>query len=393
MSVISPKAMPKVVPKVVIDARMIGPIGHGIARYVSDLAWGLLHLRSERGLAYAPVFLVSRECPADALPGDFPRRACASPFLHPKEWFEIPRVLREERPALFHSPSFAAFFSSPLLPRRLHLPCPTVVTIHDLNHLTFGDFPRRLYYQWLLKPFARRARALTTVSEFSRQEIMRWLGCGHSRVRVIPNAVGRASAAGAGDLTPAAINVGLLKQLGLKTGEYFLCLANTKPHKNIALLLRAYARYREQAGPDAWPLAVTARLAEGTAGVVPCVGLSNAEVDSLLAASGALVSPSVYEGFGRPPLEALVAGVPVILSDIPPHREIGRAIPSHRLHYVPAQDEAAWANALHLAQHGKIGPSPENVIRQAIDQFSVRRQAEATDALYVQCLQATTDLC
>ena len=60
---------------------------------------------------------------------------------------------------------------------------------------------------------------------------------------------------------------------------------------------------------------------------IECVGeVSDNELRDLVANAAALISPSLYEGFGLPPLEAMAAGVPVIASDIPPMREIGKDV-------------------------------------------------------------------
>ena len=126
--------------KVVIDARMVGAVAHGIARYTAQIARAL----SSRKLTYEPIFLVNENFSVSSFYGFEIHRVPAA-FLSPKEWFEIPKALKKISPALYHSTGFSA------LP---YCPVPTVISIHDLNHLRFGNRMQKAYYQWVLKPFA-----------------------------------------------------------------------------------------------------------------------------------------------------------------------------------------------------------------------------------------------
>src|SRR5689334_900476 len=101
----------KALPKVIIDARMIDKIPHGIARYVTYLAKGLAQLRkAENGLRYEPIFLVNSSNP-DLF--SFQTIEMKSPFLSPKELIEIPKTLKRLGAALYHSPSFSSLWNCP----------------------------------------------------------------------------------------------------------------------------------------------------------------------------------------------------------------------------------------------------------------------------------------
>lgn len=113
------------------------------------------------------------------------------------------------------------------------------------------------------------------------------------------------------------------------TGPYFFYPAKFWAHKNHANLLRAYSIYEQEAGGDAWPLvlsgftdqqrlAIVRQVAEqlGITGQVHFLGyVPEPELAGLLASAGALVFPSLYEGFGIPLLEAMAFGVPIVASD------------------------------------------------------------------------------
>jgi glycosyltransferase involved in cell wall biosynthesis len=117
---------------------------------------------------------------------------------------------------------------------------------------------------------------------------------------------------------------------------YFVVLGTIEPRKNLLFLLLVWRRLQERwgsrapllviAGRRGWDFENVARLLERSKTLAPHVieaaGLSDAGVAALLAGARALLAPSLAEGFGLPVAEALVAGVPVIASDIPAHREI-----------------------------------------------------------------------
>src|SRR3989344_5275949 len=136
-----------ILPRVVVDARMVGKHGHGIANYVIDLAYGLSELRGEGKLSYDLIFLVAGKGNRLVQLANFPPFTTDYGFLHPLENWEIPQILTRLRADLYHSPSFASLPFSP---------CPYIQTIHHLTHFRFGGLSTRLYYATLLKRFAGR---------------------------------------------------------------------------------------------------------------------------------------------------------------------------------------------------------------------------------------------
>src|SRR5690606_38004513 len=137
----------------------VGEALHGIARYVTLLARGLSQLEGE--LPYEPVFLTHGQRFEAGFHG-FETWPHAVPFLDPREQVSLPIALKRGRADFYHSTSFSSLLWSPV---------PWLVTIHDLNHLEWGGLKERIYYGTLLKRFARGARQLMTVSEFSRREL------------------------------------------------------------------------------------------------------------------------------------------------------------------------------------------------------------------------------
>ncbi len=346
---------------------MVGAFPHGFARYVSLMARGLGELDVETKLAYEPVFLLDRS-KSDQIPkgtwGRFRTHSLRSAFLSPFELLEIPRALQQLGAQAYHSPSFSSLLRSP---------CPWAVTIHDLNHLQFGGKKERLYYRWILKPFARKARRLLTVSEFSRDEIASWLGSDARQIEVVPNALDPHWVLPVDEADVSRV----LARIGLERGKYFICLSNSKPHKNVAALVEAHGRTRSP-----WPLVLSLRGYERVPGVHSLGPLGDDEARILVSQAGALVFPSLYEGFGLPPLEAAALGVPILVSRIPAHEEALRLLRPAEVTWVPARDVEAWASALTLATSGNRVRPGSDTRRKILETYSPRNLGAHMDAIY-----------
>ena len=308
-------AMARSTPRLVVDARMVGPTPHGIARYVTLAARGIEAQRTEdpTSVPFEPWYLIDPHLNPAPDPRSFPPdrvRWVPAPFLSSRELWMVPRALRELGAAAFWSPSFASFPG---------LTCPWFVTIHDLNHLHYGSFAKKVYYRLLLKPFARRASRVLTVSEFSRGEISEWLSVSRESITVIPNAI-----------DPAFWQlVDAPRPLGIPDGPYFLCLGSDKVHKNVISLVMAFRQWRQtrhSEGLPIWDLVITGMSPPEDyaqdSGIRWGVQIPDDELAAWFSSAGAVVFPSLYEGFGLPPAEAAALGVPVVASDISPHREV-----------------------------------------------------------------------
>jgi glycosyltransferase involved in cell wall biosynthesis len=211
-----------------------------------------------------------------------------------------------------------------------------VTTAHDAT-VAYGFNPVRGGYKLRLYPWAlKRARAVVAVSGFARDEVVRHFGADPERIRVIHSGPGLSTADGA--VPPA------------QAGEPFLLyVGNLAANKNLPFLVRAF-------GASSTParLVLAGRPGEGFTeleselaasprrdDVELRTGPSDMEVESLYRSATALVLPSVYEGFGFTPLEAMSRDCPVVASDIPAVREIS----GEGALLVPLE-ESAWAGAL-----------------------------------------------
>lgn len=164
----------------------------------------------------------------------------------------------------------------------------------------------RAYYNVVQPVIARRHKSVLTVSKYAGAALVRHKIAPADAVQVVPNGVDHVHR------TPP--DVGAARARGLTPGRYVLALANAQPHKNIAMLIRAF-NFERLAGAqlvlfgDDHP----ARIEPSAGRNVAHLGrVSDAELYGLMAQAGAFACPSLTEGFGLPPLEAMAMGAPVI---------------------------------------------------------------------------------
>lgn len=202
--------------------------------------------------------------------------------------------------------------------------CPFVVTILDLSFLRYPQAFRpgnRLYLRLFTRFSVRRARRIIAISEHTKADIIRWLGVSPECIEVVYCGVEERF-----HPLPTEEVSAFRRKKGLP--EHFLLHVGTlEPRKNLGLLLRAYARLRAAgenppslilAGAKGW-------MCEGLFSQVEELGLRDSvhfpgyvlpeELPLWYNAATCFVYPSLYEGFGLPPLEAMACGTPVLSSN------------------------------------------------------------------------------
>jgi glycosyltransferase involved in cell wall biosynthesis len=278
--------------------------------------------------------------------------------------------LRSIRPAVYYSPF-------QLLP--LHAGCPAILTVHDVRPLRFTSelsWPRRTRYRWSFE-WARGARFITTVSDFSRGEIAELLSFDPRRVRTIRPGVLR----NAGARTPS-------RPAAMPDGAFALLVGDNRPHKNHAGLAEAWALLGAQppirlvaAGPeDSRFPTLRQRIAEKGGAPAQHLGrVRESELAWLYDHAALLLFPSLYEGFGSPLVEAFDHGVAAVASDIPALREVGGGAPR----YEDPLDPAAWARAIvELAADSEQRARMIAAGRRVLETLTYDRTAEHTLALF-----------
>lgn len=199
------------------------------------------------------------------------------------------------------------------------------VTMHDASIFDHPEWFKPAFAAWTRlswKVLARRAEAIITVSNFSRERLVRHLRIAPEKIQVILNGVGK-------PFEPQSQNhIEFVKQKHKINKPYFLFVGTIEPRKNLNLLLSAWqhakldshdlilsgseGRVFKSAQKSSQPIGLSSNL----------VHVPDEDLPALYAGATAFVSPSLYEGFGLTALEAMACGAPVIATRIPAYAEI-----------------------------------------------------------------------
>jgi alpha-1,3-rhamnosyl/mannosyltransferase len=171
----------------------------------------------------------------------------------------------------------------------------------------------------------------------------------------------------------------VLDRHGLSRGRYFFCLSNPKPHKNLSTLIEGFCGQS-----SGWELALN--LGPDDLAPAPRLRLlgapSDAEARALMAGAGAVVFPSLYEGFGLPPVEAACLGAPIVVSRIPAHREALADLAPDEVLWVDPADPAAWSRALERAARGEVPGASAASRARLLRRFSSEAMGAGMDRIY-----------
>lgn len=241
-----------------------------------------------------------------------PCQAAVRPLRILAEQFLLPFAARKAAVDLLWSPGYTA----PAL-------CfsPQAVTICDLQYKSHPEdmsLPERITLDLLVRTACKRCQAVLTISEFSRQEVIRY---GFAKAeKVHPVLLGVTDTFADRTISEDETKQ-VLRSLGVHS-PFFLCVAHTYPHKNVDKLVAAFALLEKRI-PHQLVLVGKGRRGEETVQealrhlnepgrVLRLHGLSDRDLQVLYQQAAAFVLPSGYEGFGLPVLEAMMAGLPVV---------------------------------------------------------------------------------
>lgn len=294
----------------------------GIGQYSRHLALGLAgHPEIEADFFYGAVW--SREVRSD------PPAAVASalPWLrkHVPGSYALRRIVQNHRFAAHAKPARFDIYHEPnILP--LPFDGPTVVTVHDLSWIRYPQahpVERVRAMSKHFEPGLRRASLILTDSEFVKRELIEVFGLQPERIRPVMLGVEALFRPMTSDETRQ-----VLQAHQLTHGQYLLAVGTLEPRKNLQVALRAFMQMPERirqrlplvlVGMKGWRTSELERQIAPMvqAGEVRQLGyLPREELAAIVAGATTLIYPSVYEGFGLPPLEAMACGVPVIASNV-----------------------------------------------------------------------------
>lgn len=290
------------------------PAGSGIQRYTAELVPELLALDDDAlALVASPRMLAAHDGRAREAGVERMTQGNFTGNLLRLAWHQatLPRFLRGRGDAVFYSTTTDGMIA-PV--------CPQVVTVHDLIPLIHPESSPRLRYhfRYVVPRIVRASAAIIAMSEATRRDLARLYAIPPERVHVVHQGY-RASV-----FNPAAgeRSAAVRARFGLR--RYLLATADGRLYKNISRVLEAFARL----GREDLQLALvgkTSRKEVDLSALAERMGIgdrarflgfvSDEDLAALYAGAEAFVFPSLYEGFGIPPLEAMACGCPVIVSE------------------------------------------------------------------------------
>ncbi len=314
--------------RIVIDVRHIRDFG--IGTYIRNLVRGLADL--DRDNHYVLVALNSDEPELAGLPPNFETAVYARPDTHWINQFAFFFFVRQFRPDIVHAP----LNQIPLL-----MPRPYVVTIHDMSSLLFAAEAqvRTSFRLFLFRRGLLRAARVIAVSASTRRDVENVLSVPANRIRQIydapdPRFVRRPAAASEGTSSEsiAEERQRILERYGINY-PFILYAGAVRAQKNIPRLVEAFAvlrgdlekhpEYRDLRliiiGDEIskFPAIKRAVIKTRVEKLVRFLGFVPFEtLRVFFESASAFVFPSLYEGFGLPPLEAMVSGTPVVTSNL-----------------------------------------------------------------------------
>lgn len=372
-----------------LDGIPLGEIKTGVGHYTFELARSLACIAPEDEfelISPFPYVVASGDESEQTLPSNLRVIQANVNQLSRRRWWSIglPLHLKQAAFDLFHGTNY----NVPLWNR-----CPTIVTIHDLSLFLQPETHEKHLVRrgrWRLPIMARASTAIITPSESVSREVYEHLGINPEKVIAIPEAARTLFRP-----VPLVETVEVRRRLHIED-EFILFVGTIEPRKNLLTLTRAFdeiysnTSLRPQlviAGKEGWltgELFSYLKSAEIRERVRFTGYVSDDDLRALYSSCRAFVYPSLYEGFGLPPLEAMACGAPVITSRIPSiietvgdaarlvsptdYRELAQAI----IHLLEDSDERE-----HLSSNG---------LRRAAG-FSWERTASATLNVYRETLK------
>lgn len=288
----------------------------GIGTYTYELA---RHLRNADGIAYSGTIFdcLGRENSEQALQGiELPVERCKLfPYgVYRRIWHNIPIGYQQ----LFSTAEIRVFFDFIVPPK---VDGKVMTTIHDLSFLRYPETIRRVNRQRIERDIQyslERSDRIITISEFSKKELMELMGVEADKIALVPPAPAntQADCCSPADLSRFPVR-----------SPYLLYVGTIEPRKNLVFLIKAFEYLKKEtgcphqlvlAGGKGWnneEIYLKAQESRYQNDIVFTGYISQSEKKALYQHAELFVFPSLYEGFGIPPLEAMGAGCPVVCSN------------------------------------------------------------------------------
>ncbi len=320
-----------------IDARFYGPSGKGLGRYTKEVVDNIIKINEkagENGFDYV-VFLSKSNFDEFEIDSPHVEKVLADCSWYTlREQFRMPALIKKANLDLMHYPHFNVPIFSPVK---------FVVTIHDLILTHFPTMRattkgrmiywlKNLAYRVVIFSALRKAEKIITVSEFTKNDIIDNFKV--SKDKIIVTYEGAAELGGGGDFKfYSKLNQeDLIEKNFSLSGDFLLYVGSAYPHKNLEILLSVFESLRRQNYPlrlvlvgrsdyfyerlkkKAEEMALW-RKDDSSSAVLFTGYVPDEQLIDFYSKAKAYIFPSLYEGFGLPPLEAMSKLCPVLSSD------------------------------------------------------------------------------
>ena len=365
-----------------IDARKLHDFG--IGTYIRNLLRELA--RIDQQTEY--VLLCGQEDTgvAETLGANFRCVAATSGHYSIAEQLAVPMAVRRERLDLFHAPHYVL----PVL-----TPTRSVVTIHDCIHLMFPDYLRHrlahAYAHASLWTAAHQSDRIFTVSEQSKRDILKFFKVPPDKIVVTPNAIDDRFSS-----PPSEEHIVQTRERYQLSHTYLLYVGNIKPHKNLERLIEAFHLVRQQGRPELELVIIGDEISKMQSlrravhkyqlhryirflGFVPDKTLA-----VLYRLASVFVFPSLYEGFGLPPLEAMASGTPVVTSNVSSLPEV---VGDAAVLVDPYSAEAIAAGILEVLRSTHLREELKRRGFERVKAYSWQRSAQRVREVYGEVVQ------
>lgn len=301
--------------KILIDARFLGTTT-GIGRYVSELVIGLEKIDKENKY----YVLINRENEDKYNPSNsnFEKVIVDIPWYGLREQFEIPKILNKIKPDLVHFPHF----NTPFFCRY-----PFVVTIHDLILTRYPSqrattlspikyFFKNILYRIIISRAVKKSKKIITVSEFTKNDIVKYFRVNDSKIIVTYEGVSDTLIKNENNASS------ILEKLNIEN-KFLLYVGNAYPHKNLEFLINACSKYHDKelklvlVGREDYFYKRLKQYVSGNniSNIIFAGYVRDEDLLYLYQKCEAYVFPSLCEGFGLPPLEAMQNNAVVLSSN------------------------------------------------------------------------------
>jgi glycosyltransferase involved in cell wall biosynthesis len=362
--------------RVVIDGRFAGQTITGVQRYATEVVRGFDRLLAEDSASrsrYELVLAVPTGTPVQFNLDHVRVQAVGHLRGHPWEQIELDRFSGGDLLLCLCN-------VAPLRRRK------QIVTLHDASVFAHPAAYSRMFRTWyglVQQQVGARALMVLTDSEFSRNELHRYLDIPQGRIRVVP--------LGGNHLESVVADRSILVRHGLGRRPFILAVSSLAPHKNFGVFLDAIAQIHEDL-PDLDIVVAGGRFDRvfnsrpiPTRDAVQVGYVTDAELKALYQSAACFVYPSLYEGFGLPPLEAMACGCPVVLSSAGSLPEVGK----EAVVYFEPTDPASLVRAVsrvlnepalagRLREQGRVSAAELTWDRCARQTFAMVEQALAS---------------